>query len=360
MQNHLTAFPNFVFKTEMMTFQRCPQIYLIFFICFLAAACKNKTEVDVSHISVSVPFERFDKELSDLKPNQLSDKAPQLKQKYSHFYADYMESMLGVGPVTDTAYYSALRIVLANKDYRELADEVNRTFPNMAVRQNELTDALKQIRYYYPKQKLPRLITFFSGFALQTPVGNDYIGIGLDMFLGRDSKFYPALVQSIPQYISRRFTPENITPRVMEGFIREDMFPDKDADRSLLSKMIYNGKILYMMDAVMPAVADSLKIGYSNQQMEWVSEYQPDVWAYFLENNLLYETDYLKIQRYLTDAPFTPGIGENSKSAPKLGVYIGWQIVKKYMAKNPDVTLQQLMAEPDSQKILNSSKYKPK
>jgi gliding motility-associated lipoprotein GldB len=339
---------------------RYPQIYLIFSIWLLASACKNEKEVDVSHIKVDMSIERFDKELSNLTPGQVSVKAPLLKQKYGHFYSDFMESILGVGPVSDSSYYNQLRSVLNNKDYKELAAEVNRTFPHMESQQKELTDAFKHIRYYYPKTKLPRLITFFSGFSVQTPVGNDYIGIGLDMFLGRDSKFYPALVQSIPQYISRRFTPENITPRVVEGFIREDMYPEKDAERSLLSKMIYHGKVLYMMETVMPGVADSLLIGYSAEQMNWAETYKPEVWAYFLENNLLYETDYMKMQKYLTEAPFTPGIGDNSKSAPKLAVYTGWQIVKKYMENNPNVSLQQLMEEADPQKILNGSKYKPR
>jgi gliding motility-associated lipoprotein GldB len=339
---------------------RYPQIYLIFSIWLLASACKNEKEVDVSHIKVDMSIERFDKELSNLTPGQVSVKAPLLKQKYGHFYSDFMESILGVGPVSDSSYYNQLRSVLNNKDYKELAAEVNRTFPHMESQQKELTDAFKHIRYYYPKTKLPRLITFFSGFSVQTPVGNDYIGIGLDMFLGRDSKFYPALVQSIPQYISRRFTPENITPRVVEGFIREDMYPEKDAERSLLSKMIYHGKVLYMMETVMPGVADSLLIGYSAEQMNWAETYKPEVWAYFLENNLLYETDYMKMQKYLTEAPFTPGIGDNSKSAPKLAVYTGWQIVKKYMENNPNVSLQQLMVEADPQKILNGSKYKPR
>ena len=343
-----------------MTFKRCPQIYLIFLICLLVASCKNEKEVDLSHIKVNLSIERFDKELSLLTPAQVSVKAPQLKQKYSHFYGDFMESILGVGPVTDTSYYQQLRTVLNNRDYKELASEVSRTFPDLQEQQDELNDAFKHILYYYPKTKPPRLISFFSGFSVQTPVGNDYIGIGLDMFLGRQSKFYPALVQSIPKYISRRFTKENITPRVIEGFVREDMFPDNDSDRSLLSKMIYNGKILYMMDAVMPKVADSLKVGYTSEQIDWAKTYEPEVWAYFLQNNLLYETDYIKFQKYLTDAPFTPGIGADSKSAPKLGVYIGWQIVKKYMERSPEVSLQDLMKEADFQKILNGSKYKPR
>lgn len=343
-----------------MKFKRCPQIYLIFFTCLSIASCKNEKEVDLSNIKINLSIERFDKELSALAPSQVSVKAPLLKQKYGHFYGDFMESILGVGPVTDTAYYQQLRAVLNNPDYKELASEVSRTFPDLQDQQDELTDAFKHILYYYPETKPPRLISFFSGFSIQTPVGNDYIGIGLDMFLGRQSKFYPALVQSIPQYISRRFTKENITPRVVEGFIREDMFPGNDADRSLLSKMIYNGKILYMMDAVMPKIADSLKVGYTSGQIEWAQTYEPEVWAYFLQNNLLYETDYIKFQKYLTDAPFTPGIGGDSKSAPKLGVYTGWQIVKKYMERNPEVSLQELMKEIDPQKILNESKYKPR
>lgn len=338
----------------------CGQIYLIFLICFLISACNNKQEADISNIQVNMSIERFDKELFALTPDQVSAKAPRLMQKYGHFYADFMENMLGVGPVTDTAYYQQLRTVLRNKDYKELAAEVNRTFPDLGETDQELKDAFRHIIYYFPKTKPPRIVTFFSGFSVQTPVGNDYLGVGLDMFLGRTSKFYPALVQSIPQYISRRFTPENISPRVVEGFIREDMFTDKDADRSLLSKMIYNGKVLYMMDQVLPNVEDSLKIGYSAEQMKWAETFKPDVWGYFLENNLLYETDYMKVQKYLTDAPFTPGIGADSKSAPKLGVYTGWQIVRKYMERNPEVTLPQLMEETDPQKILNGSKYKPR
>lgn len=326
----------------------------------MATACGNRNEVDVSNIKVNTALERFDRDLDKLTPQNIPVMAPALQKKYGPFYSDFMENMLAVGSTRDTSYYKSLRLVLQNKDYHELKSAVDSKFSDLTAVENDLQDAFKHVRYYYPKQQLPRLITFFSGFAVQTPIGNDYIGIGLDMFLGADSKFYPALRQSIPQYISRRFTPENIAPRVIEGFIREDMFPERDEDRSLLSKMIYNGKILYLMDSFLPEVADSIKIGYTSQQADWCQTYQAEIWAYFLQNNLLYETDYMKIQKYLAEAPFTPGLGEGSESAPKLAVWTGWQIVRKYMEKNPEVSVQQLMQEADAQKILNGSKYKPK
>src|SRR5690606_29907020 len=137
------------------------------------------------------------------------------------------------------------------------------------------TQTFKYIKYYYPKTALPRFIGFLSGFSYQTPIGDNYVGIGLDMFLGKDSKFYGALVQSIPLYVSRRFTPAYILPRVSEYFVRENLFRERDEDRSLLAKMVYNGKILYFMEQVLPDnLADSVKIGYTEKQLAWCKDFE--------------------------------------------------------------------------------------
>lgn len=344
-----------------MTLKRIAQIYLFFFISLnCLTSCQSNKDVDVSNIKLDLKIERFDQELNTVNSTNLNQKAPLLQKKYGAFYDDYMSGMLSVGNTADSAYYTNLRLVLNNPDYKALSEEVRNKFPNLQETEDKLTDAFKHIKYYYPKQKTLRLITFLSGFSVQVPIGNDYVGIGLDMFLGADSKFYPALIKSIPMYISRKFTPENITPRVVEAYTREELFPQPDDLKTLLDRIIYNGKILYFMDSVMPKTADSLKIGYTKAQMEWAQTYEAEVWGYFLENDLIYESDYMKIQKYLTEAPFTPGIGEKNDSAPKLGVFSGWQIVKKYMEENEDITLQELMADKDYQKILTRSKYKPK
>lgn len=337
------------------------QIYLFFFSCLLASSCNNKKDVDVSAIKLNLTIERFDTDLNTITPSNIASKTQELRKKYTWFYDDYMEQMLGVGSPADSAYLQSLSTVLTNQDYLSLKASTEKAFPDTRKQEQELTDAFKHVLYYYPKQKVPRLISFISGFSVQTPIGNDYIGIGLDMFLGEHgAQYYPALRQSIPQYIARRFTPENITPRVMEAFIREEMFRESDDDRNLLAKMVHNGKILYAMDRFLPDVADTLKIGYTGKQLAWCQENEGGIWAYLLENELLFNSDYMQIQKYLAEAPFTPGLGQNSDSAPKIGVWAGWQIVKKYMDKNPEVTLQQLMQQRDPQKILSDSKYKPK
>jgi len=337
------------------------QIYLFFLICVLLVSCKRKDKIDVSGIDLNIKIERFDHDFDGFRGSNYPTKAAQLYRHYGIFYPDFIERILNAGSIKDTAYFANLRQVFAAKSYIDLKHEVDSVYPNLDKQEAELTDAFKHIKYFYPQKRLPHIYAYFSGFQAQSSIGNNYFAIGLDLFLGSNSKFYPALIEEFPHYISRRFTPDNMVPRVIESMTREDMFEEQaDDDRTLLSRMIYNGKIMYFMDQILPDVPDSTKIGYTNQQLKWCADNQANIWGYFLEDNLLYESDYQKIQKYLTEAPFTPGLGDHNNSAPKLAVWTGWQIVKQYMDSNPKVSLQQLMTERDEQKILAQSKYRPK
>lgn len=334
------------------------QIYLIFLFALAFISCKQSNRPDVSNINLEVKIERFDKELFSLKAKDPVQTNNFLLNKYGFFYDDYIHKMIGSPEYSNE---EVLATLFKDQAYTDLTKEVDSVYPNLKAQEEALTETFKYIKYYYPRAKLPRLISFVSGFAYQMPVGDNYLGIGLDMFLGKDSKFYKAIVQSVPLYLSRRFTPEYIVPRVAETYAHEELFREPDENRTLLSKMVFQGKILYFLDQVLPEnIADSTKIGYSSAQLEWAKNFEGDIWAYFLENNYLFETDYQKIQVFLSEGPFTPGLGEDRNSAPKLGVWAGWQIVRKYMEENPKVTLQQLMADNDAQKILNQSRYKPR
>lgn len=337
---------------------RARQSYCFFLILGLFS-CRHAERIDVSHIDVDVHIERFDQALDSLTPANIIEKNEEWLRRYGFFYADYMQYMLEAGnPLDSVQLASVLASVIATADFEALKTSVYETFPDMAAQEAGLTDAFRHLKYYFPGIGVPRIIAFFSGFAVQTPVGKDYIGVGLDMFLGADSKFYPALRGSIPQYLSRRFTPENMVPRVVESYVREDLYPQDALDVSLLQHMVYQGKVMYVMDKVMPNVADSLKIGYTTEQWEWANHFERDIWAWLLQENLLYEADYNRIQKYLGEAPFTPELGEQNDSAPKLGVFIGWKIVRAYMERNPDISLPGLLEINDAQKILDGSRYR--
>jgi gliding motility-associated lipoprotein GldB len=348
----------FIYLFSMIFQLKIRQKYLFFLCTALFFSCSRTKKPNVDHINVDIKIERFDHDLYRGKGKNVALTDSMLHRKYGAFYEDFIFKMVGNESYTRQ---EVLQGLYDDKAYTDLNREVDSVFPNLKTTEAQLTETFKYIKYYYPQTSIPRFIAFLSGFSYQTPIGDNYMGIGLDMFLGQDSKFYGALVNSIPLYMSRRFTPAYIVPRVSEYFVRENLFKERDEDRSLLAKMIYNGKVLYFMEQVLPEhTPDSIKIGYTDKQLAWCNNYEGEIWAFYLESNLLYETDYSKIQVYLSEGPFTPGLGERNESAPKLAVWTGWQIVRKYMEENPKVTLKQLMADTDAQKILTRSKYKPK
>ncbi|NOZ45244.1 MAG: hypothetical protein GXO79_00525 [Chlorobi bacterium] len=86
-------------------------------------------------------------------------------------------------------------------------------------------------------------------------------------------------------------------------------------------------------------------------------KYEEDIWTYLIEKKVLYSTEYMQIKRYIDDAPFTPSFSK--KSPGRIGIWVGWQIVRSYMKNRTDVDLIKLMNNNNYQKILNRSKYKP-
>ena len=311
------------------------QIYSFFFIALLFVSCGRSKKVDVSNINVNIKIERFDREFDAMRTIPMTRQAPYLEAKYGVFYRDFLNLILQTDNINiyDTTYFKTVRDVLHAQPYNDLKHDVEATYPNMDKQEEELTDAFRHVKYYFPKENIPKVYAYFSGFQAQISNGSGYIGIGLDLFLGADSRFYPALTEAFPRYLSRYFSPDNITPRVIEGFAREEMYPERDTDQTLLTKMVYNGRIMYFMNEMMPDVPDSTVIQYTKKQMDWAVANESDIWGYFLDQNFLYETDYNKIKQFIDVAPFTAGLGTTNDSSPRLGIYIGWQIVKKYMDK---------------------------
>ena len=57
----------------------------------------------------------------------------------------------------------------------------------------------------------------------------------------------------------------------------------------------------------------------------------------------------------------SPNVYEISEKCPgRIGAWLGWEIVKKYMDKNPEVSIVDLMNDTDAHRIFQMSGYKPR
>ena len=134
------------------------------------------------------------------------------------------------------------------------------------------------------------------------------------------------------------------------------MYPENLADRPLVQQMVEKGKRLYVLSKLLP-YADAYKIiGYSKTQLDDCYAHEKAVWDLFVQNNFLQTIDNNIIKNYIGDGPKTQELG--AASPGNIGSFAGWQIVKKYMSKNPKTSVKELMTL-DAESIFQGAKYKP-
>ena len=81
------------------------------------------------------------------------------------------------------------------------------------------------------------------------------------------------------------------------------------------------------------------------------------MWAFFLDEELLYSTRTKDIRKYVEVSPNSPGMPPEAPG--NTGTWMGYKIVKAYMDRFPDQSLSDLLLESDAQKLMTASKYKP-
>ncbi|AOW20628.1 gliding motility lipoprotein GldB [Urechidicola croceus] len=308
-------------------------------ILFLVFGCEedSKKKIDVSNIDVNFKIDRFEKKFYNTSESDFID----LKKSYSFMLSN----------ASDSIWIEKI------KDEEEiyLFNESEKIFPNFDVEKKKITSLFKHIKYYNPKFNEPNIITHISNLDFEYPIiyADSLLFISLDMYLGKDNIVY----SDFPEYIKENYEKENIVVDIAKDII--DRSYPKFYSRTFLDKIINEGKKMYLIDLYLPEVSDYLKIGYSSEKMNWAVINEINIWKYFIEHELLYSTDSNLNSRFIDVAPFSKFYQETDQDSPgRIGVWIGWHIVRSYM-KNNHVTLQQLLTTP-AEEIFKKSKYKPK
>ena len=314
--------------------------FSLFLLFLLVISCKNesKLNVDVSNIPVDFKVNRFDIDFYNSPESSLTP----IKQKYPNLFPANVPDSVWLNKRT-------------NKDEQELFVEVQKLYSNINALKAELTSLFKHITYYYPKFKSPNVTTVLSNvdYDFRVIYTKVMLLISLDVYLGANHPFYT----DFPNYIKQNYHKKHIVVDVANAIIDKQMPPN--SERVFINKMIYEGKRMYLLDAYLPTVSDSEKIGYKPEKLNWTQANESQIWKYFIEKEMLYSTDTKLNKRFLEIAPFSKFYTATDNSSPgRIGVWIGWQIVRSYMQKN-DVSLQQLL-QTDTEEIYKKSKYKPK
>ncbi|MCJ8164796.1 gliding motility lipoprotein GldB [Pontibacter sp. E15-1] len=327
--------------------------FLLLAILLLSFGCQKKgceLPDGIAKIPVRVEIERLEKPFFSADGSE--GIATFLKQN-PQFASQYLQIR---SSAVDNRLATSLNEIAANPSLDTLVQQAGKRFGDMQAEQKQLETAFKVVKYNFPEFVEPQVKTFVTGLG---SLGNDIfisdslLVFGLDYFIGKSASYRP----QVYEYIQSRYEREKMVPAAM--LLLSDRFNKTNpADRTLLAEMLNIGKAYYFVQAVLPCAPDSVIISYSGQQIADVNRNEGRIWAHFIEKSLLYEKSPFAVNKYIGERPSTPEI--DGTAPGRIGAWVGWQIVRKYMERHPEVTLPQLMAETDYAKIFNESKYKPK
>lgn len=321
----------------------------------LFSSCENNPlDIDVSQIKVDLNVKRFDQDLFQYGAEIDSSEIVDLQNNYGLFFTDFTHRIINIGDIKNPQAQYHLNAFSNDSYIKEIKLKSDELYKDFNPYKSDLEEAFKHYKHYFPNKNIPEIITYVSGYNYAIVTDKSYLGIGLDMFLGVKHEAYAKL--GLPQYKSDFMAPEYIVGGAILGWVSTEFELDK-TNADLLTEMVHQGKVLYLMDALMPKAANTLKINYTAEQLNWCDANEEAMWFYFIDNDLLYTKKTSDIIKFMGEAPFVQGFPEGSPG--RVGHWIGWQIVKEYMKKNPTVTLEQLMNMQNAQEILTKSKYKP-
>lgn len=320
-------------------------------------------QVDVSSIEVDIEITRTEQLLFEASENELAAINEQLVQQHGILYADYIQFMTNSGSAHDPMVHIHLNHFLQDADMRFVYEEIMKTYPTVNDIERELEDAFKHLKYYFPESETPKIITYQSGLSSGVYPIDSMIGIGLDMYLGRENEVTRMLpTEGFPEFIKYKMDPEFLVVDAMNGWFRYHYYPDpEEVEPDFLSQMIYYGKLMYVMQALMPNKSGATIMKYSAEEWQWCVDNEYKIWKELVDQQVLYSTATEDIMQWISDGPFTPALPKDSPA--RVGVWMGFKIVEAYMNNeggildDPKAALTTLIENWNSKHILGS--YNP-
>ena len=334
----------------------------IFYLLFIGmCGCDSdkpleKVEIAPEAASVEAIVHSFDVDLFACDFSQQSTCLDSLRNKYGGFFCGFVEDDLQLAACRSDSVGRLLGMFIGDPQIASTHKAVMEVFPpeKRQVLSESFTDVVQRWHHYFPTRPVPQFIYYCSAWNRTIAATDSAIGIALDCYLGPEHEITRKLSPEIfPDYVKENMDERFIVADAVKGFAAwnaRSIYQQKD----LLSELVFYGKVMYIAEALAPSIPDSIMMGWTTQQWNWARAGEGDIWKTLAVEKTMFHSKPFEINKWFNDGPFTSAAGIPQESAPQLGVWMGWNVIRSYMKKYPETTLDQLMTESDNQRLLSA------
>jgi len=321
----------------------------------LLTGCHRNQNIKESE-PVNLKLTRFEDELFNLDIYSVNDTLDYLKERHAGFLPLFSNKIIEIGDINNEWIGDALTQFITDQAVYNIYERVDAVFSDFSEITKQLEQCFGNYHTMFPNRELPEIYTYVSGFNQSIVVAPDIVGVSLEKYLGPDEKLYNNLYPPLPKFQRKLMYPGKIPSDVLWAWISSE-FEYQPEQNNLVSKLIFEGRLIYITKMLMPNTHDSIVWGFNERELQFCKDNEKQMFKYLIEQKLLFETNTFRINQFTEPAPFTKDFSKDSPG--RAAIWLGYRIIEKYIKNNKNITIEQLMSENDYHKILNNSRYNP-
>lgn len=318
----------------------------------LISSCKGQNRVSI-HPEEPLPVEihRFDQAVFRLVEHDDSLGRAQLAREYPAMLGLLGKGVLNMKTPEVPGFFDKLVNFYGEPTLRGLYRDALAAYDSLADIRQSLGLGLAYLKANFPAMQIPAVYMHVSGFNQNVLAGDSVLSLSIDKYLGPDYALYQDFFYD---YQRRKMKREQVAADYLAGWLMSE-YPFTGKENVLLERMIYEGKLKYLVSDALPWLPETSLMGYTGDEAAWCRASEGAIWKRMVERKHLYTPDLQTTSRYFDEAPAAFLSGQ----APgNLGSWMGWQIVSRFMEET-GTTPEALMNDTDAADILARSKYKP-
>ena len=329
------------------------KIFVILFLSIHLFGCKGQNTQIPSAITSAEPIviNRFDKDLFQWIETKDTVLLTQICNSYPHMLDILGKGILNMKSYQENGFFEKLMNYNSEPTLKGLYADALHLYADVSSIEQELGNGFAWFKVCFPNMQIPAVYMHVSGFNQNVLAGDSLLSISIDKYMGEN---YPLYQNFFYDYQRRLMAPKLMATDYLAGWLMSE-YPFEGKENVLLDRMIYEGKIKYVIQQALPQTSTETLMGYTEMESAWCKKNEANLWRAIIERKHLYTPDQMTTARYFDQAPCT---FLSSDTPGNIGTWIGEQIIQQYMEKN-NISIEALMLDNDSQSILTLSRYRP-
>lgn len=302
---------------------------------------------DLSLLSAQseVKIVRFDRRLYEAIENQSQPSVDKLARTYPSFMKVYSDGVI-------KRPMSELMAFFNNASLMALYGDAVKAFEDVSELEKELQVAFVKMNQLLNRREIPQVYMHVSGISQSIVVGEGFVSISIDKYLGTD---YPLYKKYLYDYQSKLMVKERIVSDCVRAWLYSE-FPFSPKDKNLLTYMLYEGRIMTILQSVFSDKPSAVLFGYTPEEWNRAIANEKRTWAFIVGQKHLYSQDPILIAKFINEGPNS---GFLSPDMPdRQGIFIGTRIAEAYKKGASSMTVDRYMEETP-QDLLAKARYKP-